>query len=232
MANIILPQASLLLGIVASLIILYISIKGFEGHFKDKTIFLTFILGIVLGACAAVARIYTEALVVIYVILLAIFDQLIKTIVLNTRRLQAKRETTIYGLSLGLGFGSIFTLFLLIVAQSSIQNNDLFTFVLIGIGSLGFILFHAASGAYIGYGIYSKKLTKYIVTIIIIQLPFNVISDMTRVFFSTNYFIYLQAALVIYGAIIFWYVTKKIMPRILPKSQRRKRIKNPERKVI
>ena len=49
-------QAVLFLGIIPALVFLYIALKGYEGHYKDKTIFLTFIIGIVLGVIAAVAR--------------------------------------------------------------------------------------------------------------------------------------------------------------------------------
>ncbi|UCD13160.1 MAG: protease PrsW [Thermoplasmatales archaeon] len=227
MNDIVLPQASLFLGIIPALILLYISLKGYEVHYKDKNIFLTFVIGIVFGFFAAIARIYTVPLVIIYIISIAIFEQLFKTIILNLRRLQEKKETTIYGLSLGLGFGAIFTPFLLISVGSSTISN-LHIFLLIIIGSFGFILFHAASGAYIGYGIFAGKLTKFLALAIIVQLPFNIISDLTRLYFTTNYFAYLQVGLVLYGLIFFWYVVKKIMPRILSQSQRRKRRKKTE----
>lgn len=219
----ILPQASLFLGIIPALILLYIGLKGYEGHYKDKTIFLTFVIGIILGFISAIARSQFLPLVIAVIILLAFFEQLFKTIVLNIGRLQLKKETTIYGLSLGLGFGSVFTPFLIIAASTTIQN-DVYAASLIAIGSLGIILFHGATGAYIGYGIYTGKMLKYLLTAIIIQLPFNVIVDSTR-FYPNKYFPYLQLGLIIYGGIIFWYVFKKIMPQILSQSQRRKRSK-------
>ena len=89
----VIPQTSLFLGIIPALVLLYISLKGYEGHYKDKTIFLTFVVGIILGVIAAFAQSLTFAGVIIYIILLAFFDQLLKTIVLNLRRLQGKRET-------------------------------------------------------------------------------------------------------------------------------------------
>lgn len=219
----VLPQASLFLGIIPALILLYIGLKGYEGHYKDKTIFLTFIIGIVLGVIAAVVRLWINPppLLIIYVILFAFFEQLFKTIVLNIRRLQRKKETTIYGLSLGLGFGSSFTPFLIIAGSISGQS-DLTFLSLVTLGSLGFILFHAASGAYIGFGIYSGKMTRYLLIAVIAQLPFNLITDMAR-FYQTTYFSYLQLGLIMYGGIAFWYVIKKIMPQILSQSQRRKR---------
>jgi len=221
--DVMLPQASLFLGIIPALLLLYIGLKGYEGHYKDKTIFLTFVIGIVLGFISAVLRSQFLPLMVVAIILLAFFEQLFKTIVLNIGRLQLKKETTIYGLSLGLGFGSVFTPFLIIASNASIQN-DIYAASLVGLGSIGIILFHGATGAYIGYGIYTGKMLKYLLIAIIIQLPFNAILDSTR-FYPNEYFQYLQLGLVIYGTIVFWYVITRIMPRILTRNTRGKRTK-------
>jgi len=221
MENVVLPQASLFLGIIPALLLLWISLKGYEGYYKEKNIFLTFIVGIVLGFFAAVARIIIP-IAALNVILFAIFEQLFKTIILNLRRFQQKKETAIYGLSLGLGFGSIFTPFLLTAVGSPV-TEDVYIFSLIMIGSIGIILFHGASGSFIGYGIYANKLARYLIIAIAVQLPFNGIIFMTRWLFSTEYFAYLQLGLVVYGLTFYWYTTKKIMPRILSQNIRRKR---------
>ena len=220
-----LPQASLFLGIIPALILLYICLKGYEGHYKDKTIFLTFIIGVVLGFIAAFVQSLTFAVVVIYIILLAFFDQLFKTIVLNFSRLHNKGETTIYGLSLGLGFGSSFTPFL-IIAVSSLITSDAYVLSLIAIGSFGIILFHGATASYIGYGIYIGKLTKHLLISILLQLPFNLLLGLT-IHYSrpnkVNIQLGLVIGLIIYGGIIFWYVINKIMPQILTQNNKRKR---------
>ena len=218
-------QAILFLGIIPALILLYIGLKGYEGYYKDKSIFLTFVIGIVMGVLAAVVRLLINPppLLIVFIILFAFFEQLFKTILLNLRRLQLKKETTIYGLSLGLGFGSSFTPFLIIAGSMSGQSSFYFL-SLVAVGSLGFILFHAASGAYIGFGIYSGKMTRYLLIAILLQLPFNAIADSTR-FYASLYFPYYQAGLVLYGLIFFVYVIKKIMPQILERKKRRKRSK-------
>ena len=219
----VIPQTSLFLGIIPALILLYISLKGYEGHYKDKNIFLTFVVGIILGFFAAIARSFTLPLVIVYIFLFSIFEQLFKTIILNIGRFHKKRETTIYGLSLGLGFGSVFTPFL-IIAVSSLITSDLYALSLITIGSLGIILFHGATGACIGYGIYAGKLTKYLLAVIIVQIPFNIIIDM-MIISSDDPSSYLKLGIIIglvaYGAIVFWYVIKKIMPKILSRSRKR-----------
>jgi len=214
------PQTSLFIGIIPALIILYIGLKGYEGHFKDKLIFLTFIVGIIIGFISAVIELFTtrEIGLIIYIILFPVLEQLSKTIVLNLGRFQEKQETTIYGLSLGLGFGSVFTPAAIIMGNFQEIN---FAFIAAIIGSFGIILFHAATGAIIGYGVYSHKLSTYLTFAILLQIPITTVIGVTNLFSIS----YLQISLVVYGIIVYWYATKKIMPRILEESQRRKRTK-------
>ncbi|MBE3120914.1 MAG: protease PrsW [Thermoplasmata archaeon] len=212
------PQTSLFIGIIPALIILYIGLKGYEGHFKDKLIFLTFIVGIIIGFISAVIELFTTKGIglIIYIILFPVLEQLSKTIVLNLGRFQEKQETTIYGLSLGLGFGSVFTPAAIIMGNFQEIN---IAFIAAIIGSFGIILFHAATGAIIGYGVYSHKLSTYLTFAILLQIPITTVIGVTNLFTVS----YLQISLVVYGIIVYWYVIKKIMPRILQESQRRKR---------
>ena len=211
------PQTSLFIGIIPALIILYIGLKGYEGHFKDKLIFLTFIVGIIIGFISAVIELFTRGIgLIIYIILFPVLEQLSKTIVLNLGRFQEKQETTIYGLSLGLGFGSVFTPAAIIMGNFQEINV---AFIAAIIGSFGIILFHAATGAIIGYGVYSHKLSTYLAFAILLQIPITTLIGVTNLFTIS----YLQISIVVYGIIVYWYATKKIMPRILQESQRRKR---------
>jgi hypothetical protein len=216
--NTFIPQTSLFIGIIPALIILYLGLKGYEGHFKDKLIFLTFIVGIIIGFISAVIELFTTRGIglIIYIILFPVLEQLSKTIVLNLGRFQEKQETTIYGLSLGLGFGSVFTPAAIIMGNFQEINV---AFIAAIIGSFGIILFHAATGAIIGYGVYSHKLSTYLTFAILLQIPITTVIGVTNLFTIS----YLQISIVIYGIIVYWYATKKIMPRILQESQRRKR---------
>jgi hypothetical protein len=216
--NTFIPQTSLFIGIIPALIILYIGLKGYEGHFKDKLIFLTFIVGIIIGFISAVIELFTTRGIglVIFIILFPVLEQLSKTIVLNLGRFQEKQETTIYGLSLGLGFGSVFTPAAIIMGNYQEINV---AFIAAIVGSFGIILFHAATGVIIGYGVYSHKLSTYLTFAILLQIPITTVIGVTNLFSIS----YLQISLVVYGIIVYWYATKKIMPRILEESQRRKR---------
>ena len=212
-------QAVLFLGIIPALLLLFISLKGYDGYYKEKTIFLTFVIGIILGVITIIIRllINPQSYLIVFIIIYAFFEQLIKLIILNIGRLQYKKETIIYGLSIGLGFGTIFTPFL-IIAGGFYGQNDITFLSLVAFGSFGFILFHAASGVFIGFGVYSGKIIKYLLFVILLQIPFNLLAEYTR-FYLSDYFAYFQIALVLYGAIIFTYVIKKIMPRIIEKNK-------------
>lgn len=216
------PQASLFLGIIPALVILYISLKDYEGEYKDKTIFISFIGGIILGALAVLARFlnYSPPMLIVYIVVFAFFDQLIKTIILNLKRLQKKRTTPLYGLSLGLGFGSVFTPFLIIAASTSPEYN-LYHLVLITIGSFGIILFHASTATLIGYGVYQGQLIKYLFFAIILQIPFNTVYDITRNY-SNEYYPIFQIILIIYGLILYLYIIRKTLPLVY-KTKRKRR---------
>ena len=215
MSDLVIPQASLFLGIIPALILLYFSINGYEGYYKDKIIFLTFVAGIIAGFISVIIETFASGIGILFIVLFPIIEQLFKTIILNFGRFQRKKETVVYGLTLGLGFGSIFTPFSMITAN--ITTGEPSIIILIIIGSIGIILMHGATGVCIGYGIYDGKLVNYFVTAIFLHLP------VTALFYITAFLEieYLQVGLIFYGLLIYWWVTKKIMTRILPHKRKR-----------
>ncbi len=214
----VIPQASLFLGVIPALILLYISLKGYDGLYKEKLIFLTFVAGIIIGFIAVLIEYFTRDAGLIIIILFPIVEQLFKVIIVNLRRFQGKHEAVIYGLTLGLGFGAIFVPFSMIVT-SSFDTSNSYTVILGFIGSLGYIFLHGATGVFIGYGIYIEKLFKYYIYALIVHIPLSVIG----LIFIEYY--YVQIGLVIYTVIIFWYATQRVMPVLLSQSNRRKRSK-------
>jgi len=218
------PSASLFLGIIPALILLYISIKGYEHHAKPKNIYVSFIVGIVIGFIASIIELLTSADVGLsFIILYPILEQLFKVIILNARRLQEKQATVVYGLVLGLGFGAISTPVSLIIGN--IQGGDYTLLGLVIIGSTGIIMFQGATGVLIGYGVYTNKLWTYVVFSVLIHIPITV-----GVFLSSFLtFSYAQIVVVLcmffYGAFLYWYATRRIMFRLTSEGLRRKRTK-------
>jgi hypothetical protein len=211
----ILPQASLFLGIIPALFILFLGLKGYDGYYKEKNVFLSFIIGIILGMVSIVMElsVFSTEIFILLIFLYPILEQILKLMVLNIRRLQENKSTVIYGLTLGLGFGSIYAPISLILLNNYETESFLFILSVI-IGSTGMIFLHSATGILIGYGVFSKKIVKYYIISIIITIPF------TAFFYSAE--IYLLFLLIIPGIIIFWYSRSKIMIKIL--KQNRKKI--------
>jgi hypothetical protein len=210
----ILPQAMLFMGIIPSLILLFISLKDYEGYYKEKFIFLFFIIGIIAGIFSIIIEYLTLSIAFLSIILFPILEHLIKTVILNFRRFHKKREITIYGLSLGVGFGSVFTPYYIIITTQN-QPGNISTLIFAFISSLSIILLHGATGVTIGYGVYSSNLTKYFLLSIILYLPISIIySGIINI-------PYLPIILFPYGIIIYWIITSKIMPLILDRNNRR-----------
>ena len=213
----VLPQTLLFIGIIPALVLLFISLKGYDGYYKDKVIFLTFISGIISGFISNLIEWITVNVGILFIILFPILEQLFKTIILNISRFHGKKETVVYGLSLGLGFGSIFTPFSIIF--TNIKSGNDYLVILVAIGSFGIILVHAATGIAIAYGVYTYKMSKYLIFSIIGYVPVT-----ATIFITAFYNIgYLQVILVAYGLILYWYATTKIMPRILEKNKEDKK---------
>jgi hypothetical protein len=216
-----LPQSLLFLGIVPALILMFISLKGYDEVYKQKNMFLSFAAGLFAGAISVIIETASIGVgLVTLIILFPVLEQLFKTIFLNIGRLQKKRETTIYGLSLGLGFGSIFTPFVIIrfSEQASLDN---LSFVLLIIGSIAIILLHGATGVLIGFGVYMGELTKYLFYAIILYIPSYVFAIRFVPDISINNII--QLGLLPYSIVVYWYATTKVMPKILTKRRRTKK---------
>ncbi len=209
----ILPQASLFLGIIPALFLLFLGLKGFDGYYKDKIVFLSFIIGIILGVISAAMEILSLSLGILIIVLFPILEQILKLIILNISRLQKQKSTVIYGLSLGLGFGSVFTPISIILAN--FETDSIIIIASVIIGSFGIILLQAGTGIILGYGVFTGKILKYFLLTIIIHIPF------TAWFFLTGLYQIeqTQILLIFYGLVVYWYSSNKIMKNILDRTK-------------
>ena len=76
----VLPQTLLFIGIIPALVLLFISLKGYDGYYKDKIVFLTFIAGIIAGFISIIIEWFTAEVGIWFIILFPILEQLFKTI--------------------------------------------------------------------------------------------------------------------------------------------------------
>ncbi|RLF62620.1 MAG: protease PrsW [Thermoplasmata archaeon] len=215
----VLPASSLFLGIVPALIILYFTLKGYEEYFKDKKIFLSFVAGLLAGFFSIIFESFVRNFGVIsFIILIPFFEQIVKTSILNSRLARGTEGAPIYGATLGLGFGSIFIPFSMIIYASRWGRLDIIDISIVTLGAIGFIFFHGATGIYIGYGVKSDRVWRYFIYAVLFQIPLMVVSLV-----SDEYNLeFLQVLIVVYSIILYWYAAKKVLIMTLPKSKRRK----------
>ncbi len=211
------PPAGIFLGLIPALIVLYIGLKGWEGYYKEKTIFLLLVIGLIIGFIASIIEYLTVSSGIIVILLFPLLEQILKTIVLNIRSFQEKQEATLYGLAIGLGFGSMFMPFSLLMINVKLD----LTFISLFIGSIGIILFHGATGILLGYGIYQIRLPRYFSITILLHIPITIWFFLTTIINLE----YLQIILIFYGLLLYWYTSTRFLKPVLIQLKSRRRLK-------
>ena len=150
---------------------------------------------------------------ILIIVLFPILEQILKLIILNFSRLQKQKSTVIYGLSLGLGFGSVFTPISIILAN--FETDSIIIIASVIIGSFGIILLQAGTGIILGYGVFTGKILKYFLLTIIIHIPFTAWFFLTGIYQIEQ----TQILLIFYGLVVYWYSSNKIMKNILDKTK-------------
>jgi len=201
MENGFIVQSSLLVGIIPALILLYYSLKDWQGKFQEKTLFIMLIIGFFTGSFMILLELGLFYNTIAFITIFPFLGQIIKTMILNLRRFQTKKETVIYGLALGLGFGSLYPA-ALIILFNDISNQSI---LLILLSSLGIILLHGATGAMIGYGIYQRNL-------LYLYFFSGGIFVIANVLIKIEYF---QLINLVLGIVLYWYVNKQMISKVV-----------------
>ena len=214
------------LGIIPALFILYVLIGGYEGKFTERHIFLTFIVGIVMGAIIYLIEglslypslgeaIYLNVLLLLS-LFFAILDQLVKLATLNLKRF-ADDGLPIYGATFGLGYSSTFAPLIFGQTLEISENNALLILL-----PVSFLLMNCATGVLIGIGIKNNRRTREFLKASGISIILWIIVLLAIAFSVTEEFGYAQllSLVSLMLSIVVFYQTYK---NILPKSMLSKR---------
>lgn len=222
----------ILVGIVPALALLFFALKDYEGAFEERTLFRLFLWGIFLGLIAVIFEIFgffsldpKQAPIeycVISVVALAVFQSLLKIMVLNRKKFQDQRETTFYGLSLGLGFGAMHSFgYSFAVLTPLFQLRAYYYGVFIIIITFSNLLIQGATGTILGYASAYRKIFRWIGVAVLIHSGFNFVMLITNL---NLIIIELSAVIVLcYGIILFVYITRLLFSKSLPEERRKER---------
>ncbi len=212
-----LPQSSLFIGIIPALALVYLVMRKWTEGFQERTVFLMFVIGIVSGFISVFIELYVNRIHFLeFIIIFRLLQLMIIIMVLNLPRFHDKPAIVLYGLVLGLGFGSIYppVSLLLISAESIVTSLDVLSIL---IGSLGLMFLHGATGTLLGYGIFKRKLFETF----LLSITLHVIVQ--YLFFDLSFrWIWILS---IVGVTVYVITQKKVLYTVLDQFNRRKRAK-------
>ncbi len=221
-----------LVGIVPALALLFFALKDYEGAFEERTLFRLFIWGIFLGLIAIIFEMFgffsldpRQAPIeycIISVVALAVFQSLLKIMVLNRKKFQNQKETTFYGLSLGLGFGAMHSFgYSFAVLTPLFQLGAYYYGIFVITITLGNLLLQGVTGAILGYASACRKIFRWIGVAVLIHSCFNFVMFITNL---NLIIIELSAVIALcYGIILFVYITGLLFSKSLPEELRKEK---------
>ena len=237
---------SSIIGFTPAVAILWFTLRQYswpivdKSYFDDRRVFGLFAFGIVIGMIIFSFDIFLRGewvgvgyfnivpFLFIYVIGLSTFEELIRLIILNMPRFQLKFDTTFYGVSLGLGMGSIG-----ITAMSFMRFpvgdiiNITATLLVLFLFSTSVCLLHASLGGFIGFGCYKGRGWHYLVFAILVHLIFNLL--MFPYFFLDN--IWYSLLTLPLSIVLYHYFHSKLLPQTLPEALRKERRRDIRKKM-
>lgn len=208
-------------GIIITLVILWLSLRRYEGYFSEKKLFLSFLAGMAMGFVVIVIEFLTSEINLLMAILVfPTIEQLSKLMILNYRAYREKRDAPIYGLAVGLGFGAIFVpISALVMIKGQVLD---ISFILASLlGGLAIIFLHGVTGSMLGYGVCymdGERRWQYFALSVIATIP---VRPILVIPFSI---IYMAAVILLaYAVIIYLYATPKLLVLALPRKERRRK---------
>ena len=222
-------SALLPMGIIPALLILYVTLGGYEGKFKEHYIFLTFIGGIAMGTLIYFMEssvflwmgrnsVYLGILgLLIFSFIFSFFEIMSKLVVLNLPKFQKEEGVILYGASFGLGFASPVGVVIMLIRDVSSLISIQGAYAVIT--ALSVIILSCSTAMWVGTGIKMRQKTKYVMIASLAGLP-----AWPFIFFSSS--VYSAIAAVIYS--IFVYISTRNAVR--PYMMGRKALKDAHRK--
>lgn len=167
------------LGIGPALLLMFWTLRDYtypkveRPFFDDRKVFLMLAVGMVVGVVVYSAQSWFSLAYVLFALLFAVMEPLLKLVVLNIPRFQRKLDTSFYGLSFGLGIGS--TMAFGAVFQSMVVLDEALGWAVIMVIAVQFVLLHASTGALIGTGVARGEPWGYFAQAGLVHIAFNLL---------------------------------------------------------
>lgn len=222
--------------IVPAMGLLWLMLHRYEGYFEDARVFFSLVAGFFAGIVVAfleaqfdfagvafVASVGAAPAFAMFVLGYAFFEAGAKTIVLGLSRFRRRKDTPYYGAAVGLGFGAMVGMALVMAALNSAAHPALPDYTLLpfmGVVAIvvGAILAHGGSTVWVGKGSAEGKLAKGWLQGAGLQLPILLCLWFYWPSFGQGNQVALLTPLLAlaYGAALFAYADTKVLATIVP----------------
>jgi hypothetical protein len=180
--------------------------------FDDRKLFALLAVGMVIGVVVFVLQSYFNLGFLLFALLFAVFEELIKLIILNMPRFARKLDTSFYGLSLGLGIGSTMAFGVVFSTIQQWGELGVETWLLVIIVGVQMVLLHASAGAMIGTGTARGEVRGYFAQAGLLHIGYNLLMAIPLNFDS----VYLRWTGIILATLLVVYYYLQVHRHLLP----------------
>lgn len=168
------------LGVGPALALMFYTLRDYtypqveRPFFDDRKLFLMLAVGMVIGVVVYVLQSYFDLGFILFALLFAVLEELIKLVILNMPRFSRKLDTSFYGFALGLGIGSTMAFGAVFYTMQQ-SDMDLLAWVTVLVLAVQMVLLHASTGALIGTGSARGEMWGYFAQAGLVHIGFNLL---------------------------------------------------------
>jgi hypothetical protein len=169
------------LGVGPALALMFWTLKEYtypkveRPFFDDRKLFLMLAVGMVIGVVVFSVQSYFSMEFVLFALMFAVLEELIKMVILNMPRFQRKLDTAFYGYSLGLGIGSTMAFGAVFLTLSVVDDVGAAGWLVVLVIAMQFVLLHASTGALIGTGAARGEIWGYFAQAGLVHIGYNLL---------------------------------------------------------
>lgn len=180
--------------------------------FDDRKLFLMLAVGMVIGVVVYVVQSYFYLGYLLFALLFAVFEELIKLIILNMPRFSQKLDTSFYGYALGLGIGSTMGFGMVFNTIRQSGNTGIEVWATVFLIAVQMVMLHASNGAMIGAGAARGEMWGYFAQACLLHIGYNLLMAVPL---NVDNF-YIAWAAVILASLLTIYFYLQIHRHVLP----------------
>jgi hypothetical protein len=207
-------------GFAPAILLIYYTLKDYtypaveKPFFDDRKAFGLFAIGLVIGTLIYAIQSWFSIELLLFALLFAVLEELLKLIILNLPRFQGKLDTAFYGATLGLGIGATMGFGAVYITMGQIGDLQPLSWVLLITIAVQFVLLHGGTGATIGIGVARKMPWPYFAQATLVHLAYNIL--MIPFFTGDELLGYPLFALATAILVVFYYqVWRKVLPELV-----------------